>query len=276
MIQSHSDTDRDGFFTLEKMKQKFYKYQGTGNDFVIIDDRAAAFPKENTELVANLCNRKFGIGADGLMLLRTHEGFDFEMVYFNSDGKEGSMCGNGGRALVQFAYDLGIIKGECKFIASDGEHLAKISEGLVHLKMIDVEDIEITGDDYFMNTGSPHHIEFVDELKNYPVFEKGKEIRESIRYIPNGTNVNFVELLGKKKIAVRTFERGVEDETLSCGTGVTACAIATFLEKEMDSPIQIEVLGGKLSVSFEIKQDIFTNIYLIGPAEKVFEGEVEI
>jgi diaminopimelate epimerase len=258
------------------MKLKFYKYQGTGNDFVILDDRDSSFPKENDELVSKLCDRKFGIGADGLMLLRSQEGFDFEMVYFNADGKEGSMCGNGGRALVQFAFDLGVISDECRFIATDGEHLAKISDGLVHLKMVDVEDIEITDEDYFMNTGSPHHVEFVKELAEFPVFENGKKIRTSKRYEPAGTNVNFVEVKGKRHIAVRTFERGVEDETLSCGTGVTACAIASFLEFEMKSPIEIEVLGGKLSVSFEIKNDIFTNVNLIGPAQKVFEGEIEI
>lgn len=258
------------------MNIHFHKYQGTGNDFVIIDDRTNEFPKDNAELVAKLCDRRFGIGADGLMLLRNQEGFDFEMVYFNSDGNEGSMCGNGGRALVQFAHDLEIISEKCTFIAVDGPHTATVSEGLIHLRMIDVEDLEVTEEDYFMNTGSPHHVEFVKNIMDFDVFNNGQSIRHSLRYQPAGTNVNFVEKLGKRKIKVRTFERGVEDETLSCGTGVTASAISSFLEHEMDSPIEIEVLGGYLSVSFDIIDDIFTNIYLIGPAIKVFEGDIKI
>ena len=258
------------------MNIHFHKYQGTGNDFVIIDDRTNNFPKDNSKLVAKLCDRRFGIGADGLMLLRNQEGFDFKMVYFNSDGKEGSMCGNGGRALVQFAHDLGIITEKCIFIAVDGPHTATVSEGLIHLRMIDVADLEVTEEDYFMNTGSPHHVEFIKDLMEFDVFNNGQNIRNSIRYKPEGTNVNFVEKLGKRKIKVRTFERGVEDETLSCGTGVTAAAISSFLEHEMDSPIEIEVLGGNLSVSFDIIDDIFTNIHLIGPALKVFEGDIKI
>ena len=259
------------------MKLSFYKYQGTGNDFVIIDDRESLFPRENHDLVARLCDRKFGVGADGLMLLRDHKDYDFEMVYFNADGKEGSMCGNGGRALVKFAFDLGVIKEECLFIATDGEHAAKVDGDLVHLKMADVEDIEVTVEDYYMDTGSPHYVEFVSgDLNEFPVNEAGKKIRESSRFAPEGTNVNFVQKISKKEIFVRTYERGVEDETLSCGTGVTACAISSFLEKEMDSPIKIKTLGGNLSVSFDATEEGFVNIYLIGPAEKVFEGEINL
>lgn len=257
------------------MKLHFYKYQGTGNDFVIIDDRKSTFPKEDKKLVAKLCDRRFGIGADGLMLLCDHKDYDFEMVYFNADGAESSMCGNGGRALVKFAHDLGMIGEECLFIATDGEHKAKVDGDLVHLNMIDVEDIEVTLDDYFMDTGSPHYVEFTDQdMNDFPVVASGKEVRHSSRFSPAGTNVNFVQKLAKDQIFVRTFERGVEDETLSCGTGVVACAISSFLEKEMDSPIKIKALGGELSVSFDATEEGFTNIYLIGPAGKVFEGDI--
>lgn len=254
---------------------KFYKYQGTGNDFVIVDDRDNTFDSTNVDLVQKLCDRRFGVGGDGLMLLQQAEGYDFRMVYYNADGKEGSMCGNGGRCLVQFAYDQGVIKDETTFIAVDGEHEAILKDGLVHLKMIDVASFDQYNEAYFMDTGSPHHVEFIDgDLSAFPLVKRGEEIRHSQRYAPAGTNVNFVQDLGNNHLSVRTFERGVEDETLSCGTGVTACVLSSYLSNRVVSPVNVDVLGGNLSVSFEEIENTFKNIYLIGPATFVFEGEI--
>lgn len=253
---------------------KFYKYQGTGNDFVMIDNRQLAFPKDNQELVELLCDRKFGIGGDGLILLEDAEEYDFRMVYYNADGAESTMCGNGGRCIVAFAKQLGIIDNECEFIAVDGEHDASIdSDGIVSLKMIDVEDIQVDKKFSFLNTGSPHHVQVVRELERFAVYAKGKAIRESELYSPKGTNVNFVEQEGPNHFRIRTYERGVEDETLSCGTGATAVAISMFHQgKADDTKVRIEVEGGELEVSFEVENGCYKNVYLSGPAELVFEG----
>ena len=256
---------------------EFYKYQGTGNDFVIIDDRENSFDTDNVTLINRLCDRRFGIGGDGLMLLQNSEGYDFKMVYYNADGKEGSMCGNGGRCLVQFAYDIGIISCETTFIAVDGEHRASVKGGMVHLKMIDVENFTKYDKGYFMDTGSPHHVEFVKtDLTNFLLIDEGKKIRHSALYAPSGTNVNFTQVVAKDHIFVRTFERGVEDETLSCGTGVTACVLSSSLSGQVISPVVVDVKGGELSVCFEAIGEKFQNIYLIGPAKRVFKGVYEL
>ena len=254
---------------------QFYKYQGTGNDFVIIDDRNQTFNLD-TQAIAQLCHRRFGIGADGLMLLQEADGYDFRMVYFNSDGTEGTMCGNGGRCLVRFAADLGIVKEKAHFIAVDGPHLAHISPGSISLQMQDVANIAQHDDDYFTNTGSPHVVRYVQQVQFTDVKNIGAAIRYSEVYKgQNGTNVNFVEKLDPQTLFVRTYERGVEDETYSCGTGVTAAALVSNATKGMSSPIQIKTLGGELAVQFEGNStDGYTQLFLIGPAKHVFTGEI--
>ena len=255
---------------------EFFKYQGTGNDFVMIDDRSETFDLNNHKLIAHLCHRKFGIGADGLILIRNHDGADFEMIYYNADGHLASLCGNGSRCAVQFAHKLGMITNQCSFMTVEGILDAKTENGLVHLKMPDVNNIESHEQHYFLNTGSPHHICFVNNIESHDVFNHGKKIRNGPPYYEEGTNVNFVKSISEDQIFVRTYERGVEDETLSCGTGVTAAALVQGL-KGAKSPIKVKTLGGDLQISFEREVDNnFKNIHLIGPAEKVFSGKISI
>ncbi|WP_186755748.1 diaminopimelate epimerase [Echinicola salinicaeni] len=257
------------------MEISFYKYQGTGNDFVMIDDRSEQFDDQNLELVSQLCDRKFGIGADGLILIRNKEGYDFEMVYFNSDGSQ-SMCGNGARCAVAFSKFLGIVEENTKFLAIDGPHEARIANGLVELGMSEVSQLSSVQQDYFVNTGSPHHVRFVDDVETYPVVDTGAEIRYSNTYKPDGTNVNFISSLSEDEIFVRTYERGVENETLSCGTGVTACALVYGQQNKLNH-VRIKSLGGHLAVKFTASSDgSFKDILLIGPAEQVFSGKVKI
>lgn len=252
----------------------FYKYQGTGNDFIMVDNRQKLF-QNNTETIEKLCDRRFGIGADGLILLENDETTDFRMVYFNSDGNESTMCGNGGRCIVAFAEFLGIFENRCTFNAVDGLHEAEFSNGTVKLKMTDVPVIEKDGADFVMNTGSPHYVKYVEMLKNYNVYKCGNEIRNSVTYREKGINVNFVEIRSETELFVRTYERGVEDETFSCGTGVTASALSFMQNKDINK-VDIIVLGGKLSVYADKKADGFCNIWLEGPAEQVFSGTVLI
>ena len=240
----------------------------------MIDNREGVFNGEDHDLVRKLCDRKFGIGADGLILIQFHQESDFEMVYFNADASQ-SMCGNGSRCAVMFAHQLGMIGVQCKFMAIDGLHEASIKNELVNLKMGDVVDVQKIEEAFFINTGSPHHIKFVESVKDFPVYKEGKAIRNSSRYREKGTNVNFVTLNGDNQIFVRTYERGVEDETLSCGTGVTACSLAaSFMDYK--SPVTVQTLGGQLEVSFVRENGGFKNVYLRGPAEEVFKGSVEI
>ena len=265
-------------FNSKKMQIDFYKYQGTGNDFVMIDNRLATFPKNNTQLIEHLCDRRFGIGADGLILLENDTETDFRMVYYNSDGNQSSMCGNGGRCLVAFAKKLNVIENSTTFIATDGLHHATISaDGLVSLQMIDVDAIQTTPEFSFLNTGSPHHVQLVEDLEHYNVKENGAAIRYSELYGKQGSNINFVKKIDDTTFSVRTYERGVEDETLACGTGVTAVAIAmNATGKTNATSIHLNVEGGKLAVSFDKKDGHYTNIFLIGPAEFVFKGTIEI
>lgn len=259
------------------MQISFYKYQGTGNDFIVIDNRLSTFPKNDTKLIAKLCDRRFGIGADGLMLLESHDLYDFTMVYYNADGSTSTMCGNGGRCLVAFAKKLGIVISEAHFEASDGYHYAKITDDIVALKMIDVFDIKEYGACQYVYTGSPHHVELVTNLEEFDVKMYGSQIRYSDVYSPAGSNVNFVEQVNGNTFNVRTYERGVEDETLSCGTGVTAVAIAmNYTHKTVSSSVDLIVPGGKLQVTFSKEGQHYKNVFLLGPAEFVFEGKIEI
>jgi len=254
---------------------EFFKYQGTGNDFVMIDDRSEQFDLNNHNRIAHICNRKFGIGADGLILIRNHMEADFEMIYYNADGYLTSLCGNGSRCAVKFAYQLGVIGNQCTLMTVEGILKANIENDLVHIKMPDVNDVEVHKDHYFLHTGSPHHICFVENVEQYDVFNEGRKIRSGAPYFEEGSNVNFVQPIDASQIFVRTYERGVENETLSCGTGVTAAALVQGLEGA-SSPIHVKTLGGKLQVSFERENKRFKNIYLIGPAENVFTGKISI
>ena len=258
------------------MTLDFFKYQGTGNDFVIMDNRSGNIDLTDAQ-VKHICNRRFGIGADGLMLLNSLEGYDFEMKYYNSDGKQSSMCGNGGRCLVQFAKDQGLHQNSFRFLAVDGEHLAEIGEhGWVHLKMLDVDKIEEYHGDAVLNTGSPHFVKHVEHVMDTNVFEQGKEIRYSKHFQEKGINVNFVETTDNK-IIVRTYERGVEDETFSCGTGVTAAALVFAHNNNGFNRIEVQTKGGHLAVEFEKNgEENFSNIWLCGPAEFVFKGVITI
>ncbi|MFT3827789.1 MAG: diaminopimelate epimerase [Chitinophagaceae bacterium] len=260
------------------MQAQFFKYQGTGNDFIILDNRQQQYNELTNAQVKFLCDRRFGIGADGLMLLNLRDGYDFEMKYYNADGGESTMCGNGGRCLVKFASHRGIVKSQYKFMAVDGEHEAKIDEnGIVSLKMINVPGIKEYHGDFILNTGSPHYIKMVDDVMGYDVFKKGREIRNSNLFAKEGINVNFVQQQGDYEIIVRTYERGVEDETLSCGTGVTAAALVNYHNECGFNEVTVHTKGGKLSVEYDrTDDDSFSNVWLCGPAEKVYEGSINL
>ncbi len=257
------------------MQIKFHKYQGTGNDFVMIDDRSGSFPFDNTGVIGFLCDRKMGIGADGVILIQNHPTLDFRMIYYNPDGSK-SLCGNGSRCAIAFAEALGIIKDKTTFETTDGVHNAFIEGDTYHFHLHDIEFSEdADARDVFLDTGSPHHVQFVEDVAAVDIVSQGSSIRYSDKYAPSGTNVNFVEPTDQG-IKVRTYERGVENETLSCGTGVTASALAASI-KGFESPVSVETQGGLLQVSFEKSNtNHYQNIYLAGPAKKVFEGVVEV
>src|SRR6056297_61781 len=258
------------------MKFTFSKYQGTGNDFIIIDNRDSSVNLTKKQ-IAQICDRRFGVGADGLMFLEKHPTLDFNMRYFNSDGNEGSMCGNGGRCLVAFGKSLAIIDKETTFNTIDGTHKALIKQkDIVALQMQDIKKVLKIDGNYFVDTGSPHYVIFSKNIEEIDVYTEGKKIRESNCFAPKGTNVNFVEM-NSNNLFVRTYERGVEDETLSCGTGVTAAAICASAKLNTDkNTFEIRTQGGDLQVTFERGSNHkFTNIWLTGPAKFVFKGEYE-
>jgi diaminopimelate epimerase len=260
------------------MNMTFYKYQGTGNDFVIIDNRDNAYDDLTPKQVRHLCDRKFGIGADGLMLLKHKDGYDFEMIYYNADGKPSTMCGNGGRCLVKFAHQVGIHKYTYKFSAIDGDHEAEIdNSNIIRLKMQDVVTVDERPTYTLLNTGSPHYIKFINDVQSANVVEAGRAIRNSPPFAAEGINVNFVESTGQDSIFVRTYERGVEDETLSCGTGATAAALMSAHNDRGFNRVEVRTPGGHLSVEFnKVSDQEFTDIWLCGPATFVFKGELEL
>ncbi|TCK64732.1 diaminopimelate epimerase [Winogradskyella wandonensis] len=258
------------------MKGHFYKYQGTGNDFVVIDNRSLFFDKTNNKNIAKLCDRRFGIGADGLILLENHPTLDFKMVYFNADGRESSMCGNGGRCIVAFAKFLDVIENKTTFEAIDGLHNAEIDANIVKLQMTDVSVIQTFKNHQFLDTGSPHHVQLVENIDDLDVKVNGAQIRYGEPYNETGSNVNFVHQISSDKFRVRTYERGVEDETLSCGTGVTAVALAMHNSgKTASNKVVLQTQGGELSITFKENNGRYSDIWLIGPATQVFKGEIE-
>lgn len=252
----------------------FHKYQGTGNDFVMIDNRERTFDRKDLSLVSRLCDRRFGIGADGVILIENSDKADFEMVYFNPDGSQ-SLCGNGSRCAVMFAKFLGIIGHQTKFLAIDGEHEARIDGDLVYLKMHDVSSYEKIGEDYLIDTGSPHYIRYVSNTEAIDPVIEGRAVRYSDRFSKYGVNVNFLEKVNGETLKIRTYERGVENETLSCGTGCTAAALSMAIDTDISS-VNLEAMGGKLRVDFVKANGGFSNIYLIGPAEAVFQGQIQV
>jgi diaminopimelate epimerase len=254
---------------------EFYKYQGTGNDFIMIDDRKNEFDMNDNGLISALCERRMGIGADGLILLRDHDTLDFEMIYFNADGNQSSMCGNGGRCIVSFAKKLNVIKDKAKFMAIDGPHASFIDNGLVSLQMNQVNLIDNIEGGYVLDTGSPHFVKFCNSINELDVVKKGREIRNEKKISNNGINVNFVEVINNNCIKVRTYERGVENETLSCGTGVVASVLSAFKKGFVnENKIKIITLGGDLHVSFNFNNPSFENIWLEGSAVQVFKGKI--
>jgi diaminopimelate epimerase len=259
------------------MNLRFVKYQGTGNDFVMIDNRSGEWDKLSVSEIRKLCDRRFGIGADGLIKINSMTGYDFEVDYYNSDGSK-SFCGNGARCSVAFAHELGITADSVSFMAIDGVHEAFKKDGLVHLKMNDVSEIDTSQAEFVLNTGSPHFIHFTQNVSNFDVVAYGKQIRYSDKYKQEGINVNAIHQLDEHSFEIRTYERGVEDETLSCGTGVTAAALALGAKNHIEGDFEYKVKsqGGDLSVKFTNANSGFTNIWLIGPAVAVYKGEVNV
>lgn len=253
---------------------KFYKYQGAGNDFIMIDNRERSFGGDKVRFAQKWCDRKFGIGSDGVIFVEKDDRLDFNMDFYNPDGSQ-SFCGNGSRCAIAFSKKLGIISKEASFKAVDGNHLAKIEGDLVHILMNDVLEISEVKEDHILNTGSPHYIKYCDSIENLDIVAIGRSIRYSPQYEKNGINVNFLEELEEMKIRLRTYERGVENETLACGTGATAAAISFAKKNQIDTGVvKVIVQGGELEVSFEKTNSVYSNIWLIGPVAEVFKGEI--
>lgn len=251
----------------------FFKYQGTGNDFTMIDNRASTFDLTDTTLITRLCDRKFGVGSDGLILLNRHPEFDFEMVYFNADGTR-STCGNGARCAVHLAHHLGIISTETRFLMEGDEYVAHVADDHIRIRMVDVPDVQVFPEGYLLNTGTRHFVRLITGLSTYDVIAEGRALRYDPRFQPIGANINFVEVINGEA-HMRIYEKGVENETLSSGTGVTAVALTLAHVHQVPSPIVVHTRGGTLRVSFKYSGALpFTQVYMAGPAEMVFQGTV--
>ncbi len=250
----------------------FVKYSGTGNDFILIDDRKEFFPSDNLQLISALCDRHFGVGSDGLMLIRESKDTDFEMIFFNPDGSK-SLCGNGSRCSVHFARSLGLTREQGSFVTTDGVHHYKmLSDNEIAIDMKPPSGAEKIDDFDFLNTGSPHLIVYTDDLESKDVYSEGQRLRSIPPFNQEGTNVNFVSDLGNDKIEMRTYERGVENETLSCGTGVTAAALNLKRDELGNHLVSVGTKGGDLRVHFKTLENGFSDIWLEGPVLKIFEG----
>ncbi len=265
------------------MQINFTKYHGTGNDFIMLDGLNGEYSPDmfSQEIISQLCHRHFGIGADGLIILAPHHKYNFEMIYYNSDGRRATMCGNGGRCILHFAHAFGHVGNEVEFWAADGYHAGKITDQ-VSLKMADVSNVIKLGDaEYSLDTGSPHYVAFRDDVDTLDIVYQAHKVRYSNKFKEVGINVNFVARANKEQLTMRTYERGVEDETFSCGTGVVATAIAHNIHSGNDAEhsqisTQITTKGGILHVKFKREKDSFTDIWLTGPAKSVFSGILDI
>ena len=257
----------------------FYKYEATGNDFIVIDNRKQLFDITNNYLVQRLCNRKFGIGSDGLLILQSHNLYDFEMIYLNLDGKIGSFCGNGARCMILFAHKLHLFKNKTLFWSIDGLHQGylKNTKNEVTIKMKDIERINYHNNDFIIDSGSPHYIKFEPDIKSIDIVKEGRKIRNDNAFKGEGINVNFVTIIDNK-LHIRTYERGVEDETLSCGTGAVASSVAYSIKNRYynDNQVKLNTLGGSLEVEFEKIDNRYQNIYLKGNVREVFNGRINI
>lgn len=271
------------------MKILFNKYEGAGNDFIIVKNSPQLIDHSDNQLIKNLCDRRFGIGADGLMLIEEYDRSDFRMYYYNSDGSTGKMCGNGARCAAHFAMRHMTGFRELFFLAGDGLHSAR-PDGpeRIEISIRDVTEIREAPDGILVNTGVPHLVVFTEDCGDTDVVTAGRKLRRSRAYAPAGVNVNFATVVDKR-LHVRTYERGVEDETLACGTGITASAIAaastgkivtsslaTDSGKIITCATEIITRGGILSVRFTLTDTGATDIFLTGPATFVFSGEIEI
>jgi diaminopimelate epimerase len=260
------------------MKIEFQKYQGTGNDFILLDNLEGHYSSLTLSQIQFLCDRKFGIGADGLIKINANANSDFEVEYFNSDGSK-SFCGNGARCAVAFAETLGFSISETQFLAIDGLHTARKKGDLIALNMADVKHVQTAEKDFILHTGSPHYVKFVSDLSSKNIYTTGREIRYSEQFLKDGINVNLVEMQSDGSLKIATYERGVENETLSCGTGATACALVSSLMHNQtgSNSIKVAVKGGELQVNFINKENAeFSEIQLIGPAVFVFKGEMNV
>lgn len=260
------------------MKIEFHKYQGTGNDFILLDNLDGQYSSLTLSQIQFLCDRKFGVGADGLIKINANANSDFEVEYFNSDGSK-SFCGNGARCAVAFAETLGFSISETQFLAIDGLHTARKIGDLIALNMADVKHVQTAEKDFILHTGSPHYVKFVTDLSSENVYTTGREIRYSEQFLKDGINVNLVEMQSDGSLKIATYERGVENETLSCGTGATACALVSSLihNHTGSNRIKVAVKGGELQVNFINKENAeFSEIQLIGPAVFVFKGEMNV